>query len=232
MSQIISMFSHPVLTFDEYPEADALADEFYKKSLALMKEYPDAGLISNAWHSGKRAESAADYQQHGFTSFYNVNLGKRKDFDFINRAAMDVFAQYLRVVRKSDIAMRLDNAWTSIYGRDHFIPQHTHPMSHLSMAFYAAATEGTGQLVFQNPARAHFEHFYPPDINWMPYRFSIQPRKGLFVVFPSYLSHGTELHESDDFRVIYSANVQLQFRKATDADGEGESPQSNYSQQL
>jgi len=218
MSEIISMFSHPVITLDDYPDSAAIADKFYDKSMALMEEYPDAGLISNAWHSGKRAQSKEDFKQHGFTSYYNVNLGSREDFAFMNRAAMDAFAQYMRVVGKPDLGMKLDSAWTSIYGRDHFVPQHTHPMSHLSLVFYAAATEGTGQLVFDNPSRGHFQHFYPPEISWMQYRFSVQPKKGMFVVFPSYLAHNTEPHESDDFRVIYSANAQLKFSKPTDAD--------------
>lgn len=218
MSEIISMFSHPVLTIDDYPNSDGIADELLSKSMALMDEYPDAGLISNAWHSGRRAQSSEDFQKNGFTSFYNVNLAKRPDFEFMNKAAMNMFAQYLNVVGKPNLGMRLDNAWASIYGKDHFVPQHTHPMSHLSLAFYAAATEGTGQLVFENPSRGHFQHFYPPEISWLHYRFSIQPKKGLFVVFPSYLTHNTEPHESDDFRVIYSANAQLQFSKLTDAD--------------
>jgi uncharacterized protein (TIGR02466 family) len=232
MSEMIPMFSHPVLTIDDYPNIDVIADEFYAKSIALMKEYPDGGLISDAWHSGKRAESEADFKQYGFTSFYNVNLGKRQDFAFMNKVAMSIFAEYLRLVGKSDVVMRLDNAWSSVYGRGHFIPQHTHPLSHLSMAFYASATEGTGQLIFQNPARAHFEHFYPPGISWMNYRTSVQPKKGLFVVFPSYLAHHTQHHESDDLRVIYSANVQLQFEKTTDADKKGESTQSDFYQRL
>ena len=218
MSEIISMFSHPVLTIDDYPNIDAIADEYFEKSMALMEEYPDAGLISNAWHSGKRAASKEDIKQHGFTSFYNVNLGKREDFHFINKAAMEMFAQYMRVVGKSNVGMRLDSAWASIYGKGHFVPQHTHPMSHLSLVFYAAATEGTGQLVFENPSRGHFQHFYPPEISWLHYRFTIQPKKGMFVVFPSYLAHNTEPHESDDLRVIYSANAQLQFARLTDAD--------------
>lgn len=232
MSQLIPMFSHPVLVIDDYPEVESIADQFYTRSLALMEEYPDAGLISDAWHSGRRATHRDDFQRHGFTSFYNVNLGKREDFAFMNRAAMEVFAQYLRMVGKSNLVMRLDNAWASIYGKGHYVPQHTHPLSHLSMAFYAAATEGTGQIVFENPARGHFQHFYPPEISWLHYRYSIQPRKGLFVVFPSYLVHHTEPHQSEDLRVIYSANVQLQYRKSTDADQAGESTQSNYSQKL
>jgi uncharacterized protein (TIGR02466 family) len=212
------MFSHPVITLDDYPNVNALADKFYERSLALKQECPDAGLISHAWHSGKRASSEDDFTKHGFTSYYNVNLIKRNDFDFMNQAAMDVFAQYLHVVGKADAGMRIDSAWSSIYGRGHFIPQHTHPMSHLSLVFYAAATEGTGHIVFENPAIAHFQHFYPPEISWMHYRFSIQPKKGMFVVFPSYLVHNTDPHESDDLRVIYSANLQLDFRKITDAD--------------
>lgn len=218
MSQIIQMFSHPVITIDDFPETQLLADKFYEKAMGLKQEYPDAGLISDAWHSGKRAESESDIEQHGFTSFYNVNLAKRDDFHFMNQAAMAVFAQYMKVVGKPDIAMHLGSAWASVYGKGHFIPQHTHPMAHLSMVFYAAATEGTGELIFENPARGHFQHFYPPEICWMPYRFTLQPKKGMFVVFPSYLTHNTEPHQSDEFRVIYSANVQLEFRKPTDAD--------------
>ena len=218
MSEIISMFSHPVVTLDDYPNSDAIADRFYEKSMTLMDEYANGGLISNAWHSGKRAEKKEDYEKHGFTSFYNVNLSKRSDFDFMNKPAMAAFSQYMRVVGKTDVGIRLDSAWTSIYGRDHFVPQHTHPMSHLSLVFYAAATQGTGKLVFDNPSRGHFQHFYPPELCWMPYRFSIQPKKSLFVVFPSYLVHSTEPHASDDKRVIYSANIQLAFSKLTDAD--------------
>ena len=216
MGQIIQMFSHPVITIDDYPGIDTIADQFYKKAMGLMQEFPDAGLISDAWHSGKRARNEDDIRQHGFTSFHSVNLARRDDFDFMNKAALEVFAQYLQVVGKAGTGMSLDSAWASVYGRGHYVPEHTHPLSHLSMVFYAAATDGTGKLVFDNPARAHFQHFYPPELSWMPYRFSIQPKKGMFVVFPSYLVHNTEPHESDDFRVIYSANLQLKFNRVTD----------------
>lgn len=218
MGQIIQMFSHPVITIDDYPDIDVIADQFYGKAMGLIDEYPDAGLISDAWHSGQRARGADDIRRYGFTSFHSVNLARRDDFTFMNQAALQVFAQYLQVVGKAGTGMRLDSAWASVYGRGHFVPQHTHPLSHLSMVFYAAATDGTGQLVFDNPARGHFQHFYPPELCWMPYRYSIQPKKGMFVVFPSYLTHNTEPHESDDYRVIYSANVQLDFARLTDAD--------------
>lgn len=230
MSEMIPMFSHPVMTVDDYPESEVIAVEFYNKSLALMKEYPDAGLIGNAFHSGERAASSEDFKQHGFTSFYSVNLGKRQDFDFINKAAMQVFAYYLKSVGKTNLGMRLDNAWSSVYGQGHFVPQHTHPLSHLSLVYYAAATDGTGKIIFDNPARGHFEHFYPPEVSWLHPRFSIQPKKGMFIVFPSYLVHQTEPHCSDELRVIYSANVQLQYRKSTDSDKAGDNTQSQLYQ--
>jgi uncharacterized protein (TIGR02466 family) len=218
MSKIMQMFSHPVVTLDDYPNARAIAERFYEKSLELMQEFPDAGLISDAWHSGRRARSAQDFKRHGFTSYYSDNLIRRDDFQFINDAARDVFAQYLKVVGKADTPLRMGNAWSSVYGRDHYIPQHTHPLSHLSLVFYAAATPGTGRLVFENPALASFQHFYPPEICWMPYHLSVQPEPGLFVVFPSYLVHNTDPHQSDELRVIYSANAQLEFSKLTDAE--------------
>jgi uncharacterized protein (TIGR02466 family) len=218
MSEMIPMFSHPVIVIDDYPNCNEIADEFFAKGIKLIDEYPNGGLLSNAWHNGKRAEKADDVKQHGFTSFYNVNLLKRKDFDFINRAAAAVAAQYLQMVRKENTSMRFDSAWASVYGRGHFVPQHTHPMSHLSIVFYAAATNGTGNIVFENPSRGHFQHFYPPEISWLHYRYPIQPKKGMFIVFPSYLAHETEPHQSDDLRVIYSANVQLHYSKPVDAD--------------
>jgi uncharacterized protein (TIGR02466 family) len=218
MSKIYQSFSHPIITLDDYPGANEIAERFYEKSMQLMTDYPDAGLISDAWHSGRRASGPEDIKQHGFTSYYSENLTRRTDFDFINQAALDAFGQYLRVVGKIGAPIRMGNAWASVYGRGHYIPQHTHPLSHLSLVFYAAATAGTGRLVFENPAIANFQHFYPPEICWMPYHFSVQPQKGLFVVFPSYLVHNTDPHESDELRVIYSANVQLEFSKLTDAE--------------
>lgn len=224
------MFGHPVLVIDDFPESKAIAEVFVGKSMGLMAEYSDAGLIGEAFHRGLRARSRKDYERYGFTSFYNVNLGKREDFHFINRAAIAAFSHYLEAVGKATLGMRMDNAWASVYGRGHFVPQHTHPLSHLSLVFYAAATPDTGHLVFDNPARAHFEHFYPPELSWLQPRFSLAPQAGTFVVFPSYLVHHTEPHESDEPRVIYSANAQLQYRKPTDADQAGESTQSGLSQ--
>jgi uncharacterized protein (TIGR02466 family) len=227
MNELMPLFSHPVLALDDYPERDAIADAFRAKALSLLDEYPDAGLIGDAWHEGRRAASRDDFARHGFTSFYNVNLGKRADFDFINQGALSAFRRYLQAVGRSDVSMRLDNAWASVYGRGHFVPAHTHPMSHLSLVFYASATEGTGRIVFDNPARGHFQHFYPPEVNWMQYRYAVQPRKGMFLVFPSYLSHHTEPHESEEPRIVYSANAQLRFLRSTDADAPGEDPRAD-----
>src|SRR5690554_1000816 len=111
MGQIIQMFSHPVITIDDFPEIDTIAGRFYDKAMALMDEFPDAGLISDAWHSGQRASSPDDIKRHGFTSFHSVNLARRADFEFMNKAALEVFAQYLRVVGKIGTGMRLDSAW-------------------------------------------------------------------------------------------------------------------------
>ena len=170
----------------------AIAEALRLQVKQLEQNDQHGGILSEGWNTGARASSSEDYKKGGYTSFYTHRIMDMPEFSDVHHAALEAFSNYLKFMKREVEPFFLPNSWVSSYGPGHFVPQHIHQLSHLSCVFYAAATEGTGMIVFKNPAhhvygmlQSQFSYIFPP-------AYRLQPKVGHFLVFPSFMPHYTE----------------------------------------
>ena len=107
--------------------------------------------------------------------------------------------------------VKITNMWSIINQRDSFNERHHHGNSALSAAYYVNADKNSGDIVFYDPRHAFtFSHPENSQINNLNAQVkSITPKKGMLVLFPSYLEHSVNPSKSEEDRIVISFNISL-----------------------
>jgi uncharacterized protein (TIGR02466 family) len=83
---------------------------------------------------------------------------------------------------------KLSNYWIQDYYPNQSHERHSHPMSTISGTYYIRANEFAGNLIFHDPnPHTNMTVFNTNNRNLA--LFGIKPKKGLLVLFPSWLEH-------------------------------------------
>ena len=108
--------------------------------------------------------------------------------------------------------VKITNLWAIINHKGSFNQKHHHGNSDISAAYYVAASENCGDIVFYDPRPAPtYRHPISSSPNILNASInSIKPEAGLLVLFPSYVEHSVNPNQSDDERVVISFNITLQ----------------------
>jgi len=119
----------------------------------------------------------------------------------IDRAKSALVGAYLQPhihgILKRDFA--LNRWWIQKYEKDNFHDLHTHgsgDMGLYSFILYLKATSKSAKTRFYGPGF--------PLVNWD--RKEVQPKPGLFILFPSYIPHSVG-YNKDTKRLILSGNI-------------------------
>lgn len=201
-------FEMPLLV-DDIEEGEDIAREVSEAAYDLRDQDPSGRLISHKFRDLATATSKDDFDKHGYTSHGSFNLQADKRFHRVHKATVSQMEKYMTYM-KAGYEFRLSSSWVSIYGNGSFAPEHTHPLCHLSCVFYGAVTEGTGEIVFKNPAMETYNMLYGNGINVYCDLYTIQPKVGQMIIFPSFMRHYTKPHLSDDDRIIFSCNAVIE----------------------
>jgi uncharacterized protein (TIGR02466 family) len=98
-------------------------------------------------------------------------------------------------------------SWINLHDRGGFNFLHVHEGCLLSGCFYLSVPAGSGKLVFRDP-RPGVIHGYVKGA--VPNGYSdirLAPETGLLVLFPCWMEHFVEPHESDEPRISISFNA-------------------------
>ena len=107
--------------------------------------------------------------------------------------------------------LKITGMWTIINPSQASNARHIHSNNFISAAYYVKANKDSGDIVFYDPRSAN--SIRTPKVN-EPNKlnsnlFSITPKEGLLVLFPSYLHHSVESKRSDEERIVISFNINL-----------------------
>jgi uncharacterized protein (TIGR02466 family) len=98
-------------------------------------------------------------------------------------------------------------SWINIHDRGGFNFQHMHEGALLSGTFYLQVPPGSGVLVFKDP-RPGVQNTYARGNGANAYKdIQLRPSAGLLVLFPNWLEHFVEPHESDVPRICIPFNA-------------------------
>ena len=109
-------------------------------------------------------------------------------------------------------SVKIKGVWAIINEKDAWNQKHHHSNSDLSAAYYVAAHENCGDIVFYDPRPApvhnHPSSKTPNSLNATVN--SIKPEPGMLVLFPSYLEHSVNPNLSNEKRIVISFNLTLE----------------------
>lgn len=107
---------------------------------------------------------------------------------------------------RPDEAVRLQS-WINIHDRGGFNFQHMHDGCLLSGCFYLQVPEGSGDLVLRDPRPGVVNGFSKGPIANGYRDIKLKPEAGLLVLFPHWLEHFVEVHDSDTSRICIPFNA-------------------------
>jgi len=189
-------FSTPIWTskIDNY---ETLNLEMLNYITDLQQNDPDGIIRSNfkGWHSK------------------DFNMKSELPKKFIEAIKKDINAALVDMNWDLEMqTVKIKNLWAIINEKDAWNQKHHHSNSDLSAAYYVAAHENCGDIVFYDPRPAPV-HNHP--ISRSPNKLnatvnSIKPEPGMLVLFPSYLEHSVNPNLSDKKRIVISFNLSLE----------------------
>lgn len=140
------------------------------------------------------------------------DLHEREAFGSL-RALIDVeIRNYLKNVYTMDPDdCVLTGMWSNVSNASASHHIHVHPNAFLSGVIYLNVPEGSGDVFFVRPG---FDMYRPNHEKWHPYlarSMHLSPFRGLMLLFPSYLPHGTEpgTQREGEYRISLSFNYAL-----------------------
>tara|TARA_B100000579_G_C22436888_1_gene668024 strand:- start:21 stop:623 length:603 start_codon:yes stop_codon:yes gene_type:complete len=194
-SDLLLMFPTPIWT-SMVQNSDEINDKMYNYIKSLQSKNEEGINKSNieGWHS----------------EYFNLELEEPRFF--LNSISSDlnkVFEDMGWDLQKQKI--KVTSMWSIINKKNSSNARHIHSNNYISAAYYVKAPKNCGNIIFYDPrSEAVFRH---PIIN-KPNKlntnsFSIEPKEGLLVLFPSYLNHSVDLNNSDEERMVISFNIDL-----------------------
>lgn len=115
----------------------------------------------------------------------------------------------------SETQIELANMWFIINSPGTFNVSHLHPSSNLSGVLYCKVPRNSGNIVFENDRvfpEANLLTNLLPEMQAetkMTHSFSITPKSGMILLFPSHLRHEVQENTSDEDRVVLSFNLNV-----------------------
>ncbi|HJO14178.1 MAG TPA: TIGR02466 family protein [Alphaproteobacteria bacterium] len=110
-----------------------------------------------------------------------------------------------------DQETKITSMWSIVNKQNASNARHIHSNNYISAAYYVKAPQKCGDIVFYDPRSVtNFRHpkiSKPNKLNTNI--FSVQPKEGLLVLFPSYLHHSVDMNKSNDERIVISFNINL-----------------------
>ena len=101
--------------------------------------------------------------------------------------------------------------WAIINKKNSFNTLHNHTNCYLSVVYYVKAPNNCGSIQFYDPNEV--KKYRHPEIETRTelsaFGYSIKPKEGNLLIFPSYLYHDVGKNLSDKDRIIISFNVDI-----------------------
>ena len=107
--------------------------------------------------------------------------------------------------------VKVTSMWSVINKKNSSNARHIHSNNYISAAYYVKTPENGGDIVFHDP-RSVTTFRYPKiaENNTLNSNiFTIQPKEGLLVLFPSYLYHSVDFNRTEEERIVISFNINL-----------------------
>jgi uncharacterized protein (TIGR02466 family) len=175
--------------------SQAKTDDITGKVLKIYTDYPNApknNIYVNRWQKRLNNQELPLFRDLFWAIDSKVKL-------------------YLKRLKYDNSSLYMSNVYLTIGGKNSYINRHVHPSSEFLSGCFYIKTPG-GEFSFYNPVEFQSMPFLenkkdlPPE--WALTRKTINPFPGLLLLFPSHLSHGTNLNPTDELRISLAFNYR------------------------
>tara|TARA_E500000331_G_scaffold242823_1_gene233218 strand:- start:3261 stop:3827 length:567 start_codon:yes stop_codon:yes gene_type:complete len=112
--------------------------------------------------------------------------------------------EYLTNIGIDESPYRMENAWFTSTQNGQYAHLHSHGGADISGVYYISTNSKDGNIYFHNPQYVMESNFMIAHLNMAR---QITPKKGMIVLWPSFLMHGTRVNETDHNRISLSFNL-------------------------
>jgi uncharacterized protein (TIGR02466 family) len=133
----------------------------------------------------------------------------RPEFGFLDQAIRAACAAALGEMGQGNVEFSLQS-WINMHDRGGFNFLHMHEGSLLSGSFYINVPEGSGQFVFRDPRPGVITGSIKGGVPNGHADVHLTPSAGLLVLFPCWMEHYVEPHESDESRIAIGFNANAE----------------------
>lgn len=197
------------------------------KNLALLFSTPIANIslnqtsildqVSSQLISAMQSDSKSKFLKTGhYCTLDNLNLDNTfNDIVSIIDYEVGIFAEEIYKIKSSDIS--LSCMWANIRSSESKHHIHLHQNSFISGVLYLSAPnsefKNPGDIFFVDPRMGNRTSYadHTDDNNCMSATWKFTPEKGMMLLFPGWLEHGTDAgnFEDTDYRICLSFNYVL-----------------------
>jgi uncharacterized protein (TIGR02466 family) len=131
-------------------------------------------------------------------------------FSYNTTLQMSLFEKYFKKIHKSDLDIHM---WIQDYKKGHQHEVHMHPACAISGVYYLRGDDESEKLNFVNPNVS--QSMFTSEPSDLLYRLSV--RKGMAVLFPSYLCHYVKSSTNTNIRTSLAFNMYKRESRATRA---------------
>lgn len=151
-------------------------------------------------HNSNGEQGFLGYKSGGSDIYISEDIEFPKFSPECNRLSLEIESAVTTLLGKK---MKITEIWAlelsrgqSVSVHSHKSNTHMHPNEYYSVAYYPVSPAGSSKLIF--------------NVSWcntMENLIGITPKEGMLVIFNSYIKHLTNRHDSDEKRVVVSANL-------------------------
>jgi uncharacterized protein (TIGR02466 family) len=147
----------------------------------------------------------------GYTSFYTGSLLEKDEFISLQKYLNSAIKLSLVDKEKTDkFDLKWMDFWYTIYDSGKNVEEHFHPNSIISGVYYLKCPDKCGDIIFLDNNynyKNYCVNISPLKTFTYPRNFSVAPKEGMILLFPSWLTHKTEHNKSKEDRIMFAFNI-------------------------
>lgn len=144
---------------------------------------------------------------------YNTSNGKYELFDDLEFKSLTEWItkqvkEYCQLLNIEHNNLTNNGSWFNIYRKYDFQENHVHPDSTISTIYILNCSEDGARMFFYSPINKMYYVKKSSKSQEMVDTIICSSIPGNLIVFPSYLSHAVERHDTDNLRISLSYNFR------------------------
>ena len=192
------------LTLQSY---DLFPTRIWQARLAPLRGNLD-GWVAEVLRMRAASPQPAGRTNRGGWNSGDMTVLERPIFAPLREAAHAGCADALREMGAPAIRFELQS-WVNLHDRGGFNFLHVHEGCLLSGSFYLKVPAGSGSFVFRDPRPGVVHGYVKGSVPNGYGDIQLTPEAGLMVLFPCWMEHYVEPHDSDEPRIVIAFNAVL-----------------------